>query len=142
MFLGEYLHTLDEKGRLTIPAKFRGDLATGLVVTKGIDRCLVVYSMDAWRALKERVAALPMTDRNARDFRRLLFASATDTVPDAQGRVNIPQPLREYAGLNGEVVVAGCDTYIELWTPSAWADVRLRVEEDGDNVERWAQLGV
>ncbi len=142
MFLGEYLHTLDDKGRLTIPAKFRGDLATGLVVTKGIDRCLVIYSMDAWRALKERVAGLPMTDRNARDFRRLLFASAADTVPDAQGRVIVPQPLRDYAGLNGEVVVAGCDAYIELWNPDAWRDVQKRVEEDGDNVERWAQLGI
>ncbi len=142
MFLGEYLHTIDEKGRLTIPAKFRGELATGLVVTKGIDRCLVIYPMESWRVLKERVANLPMTDRTVRDFRRLLFASAADTVPDGQGRINIPQQLREYAGLDGQVVIAGCDTYIEVWSPDAWAGVQERVEEDADNTERWAALGV
>ncbi|HEC33509.1 MAG TPA: transcriptional regulator MraZ [Chloroflexi bacterium] len=142
MFLGEYLHTIDNKGRLIIPAKFRGGLATGLVVTKGMDRCLVIYSMEAWRILKERIASLPVTDQNARDFRRLLFASATDTVPDGQGRINIPPPLREYAGLDGQVIIAGCDTYIEVWNPQAWADVQARVEEDDDNVERWAALGI
>ncbi|HIE37474.1 MAG TPA: division/cell wall cluster transcriptional repressor MraZ [Anaerolineae bacterium] len=142
MFLGEYLHTIDDKGRLTIPAKFRGGLATGLVVTKGMDRCLVIYPMEAWRALKGRIAGLPFTDRNARDFRRLLFASATDAVPDGQGRINIPQALREYAGLDGQVIVAGCDTYIEVWSPQGWSDVQARVEEDDDNVERWAALGI
>jgi MraZ protein len=142
MFLGEYSHTIDDKGRLTVPAKFRGDLAVGLVVTRGIDRCLVVYSMEAWRVLKERVAGLPMTDRNARDFRRLVFASATDAVPDSQGRINIPLPLREYASLDGQVIVAGCDTYIEVWEPQAWAEVQARVENDDGNAERWAALEI
>jgi MraZ protein len=142
MFLGEYRHTIDDKGRLTIPAKYRGDLLTGLVVTKGIDRCLVIYPMEAWRALKERVAGLPMTDRNARDFRRLLFAGAADMVPDSQGRVTIPQPLREYAGLEDQAVVAGCDAYIEVWIPANWEGVQERVEEDEDNAERWASLGI
>ncbi len=142
MFLGEYTHTIDEKGRLTIPAKFRGELALGLVITKGIDRCLVIYSLVAWQALKERVAVLPMTDRNARDFRRLLFASAADTVPDGQGRIHIPQSLREYAGVNGQVIVAGCDSYVELWSPEAWEEVQARVEESDERIERWADLGV
>ncbi len=142
MFLGEYVHTIDDKGRLTIPAKFRGELATGLVVTKGIDRCLVVYPMEVWRGLKGRVAALPVTDRNARDFRRLLFAGASDVVPDGQGRINVPQPLREYAGMDGQVVIVGCDTYIEVWAPERWEGVKARVETDDDNAERWAALGI
>lgn len=142
MFLGEYVHTIDDKGRLTIPAKFRGNLGTGLVVTRGMDRCLVIYPMRAWRALTERASALPMTDRTARDFRRLIFANATDTVPDSQGRINLPQPLLDYANLDGEAVIAGCDTYIELWSPEAWAGVRQRVEENQDDVERWAVLGI
>jgi len=142
MFLGEYLHAIDNKGRLTIPAKFRGELAAGLVVTKGIDRCLVIYSMESWQALKERIAELPMTDRNARDFRRLVFAGASDTAPDGQGRINVPQSLREYAGLDGQAVVVGCDTYIEVWGPRAWAETETRVEEDDGNAERWAALKI
>ena len=82
MFLGEFTHTLDDKGRLTIPSKFRGDLATGLVVTRGMDPCLVIYPMRAWEALTERVSGLPMTDRNARDFRRLVFAGASSAYGD------------------------------------------------------------
>jgi len=142
MFLGEYVHTIDEKGRLTIPAKFRGNLATGLVVTRWLDRCLVIYPMETWRVLKERIAGLPWTDRAARDFRRLVYASAADTVPDGQGRINIPQPLREYAGLDGQAVIVGCDSYIEVWNPEAWAEVRARVEESDENAERWAALGI
>ncbi|MBN1954609.1 MAG: division/cell wall cluster transcriptional repressor MraZ [Anaerolineae bacterium] len=142
MFLGEYTHTIDDKGRLTVPAKFRGDLTTGLVVTKGIDRCLVIYPMDAWRVLRDQVAVLPMTDRTARSFRRLIFSGASDTVPDGQGRINIPQPLREYAGLDGQVIVAGCDTYIELWTPKAWEETRSWAEQNADDAERWSGLGI
>jgi MraZ protein len=142
MFLGEYTHSIDEKGRLTIPSKFRGDLATGLVVTRGMDRCLVIYPMRAWADLKDRISDLPMADRAARDFRRLLFANATDTVPDGQGRINIPQLLRDYADLDQQVIVAGCDSYIEVWGPDAWAEVRGRVEEGGDNLDRWAALGI
>ena len=142
MFLGEFTHTLDDKGRLTIPSKFRGDLATGLVVTRGMDPCLVIYPMRAWEALTERVSGLPMTDRNARDFRRLVFADATDTIPDGQGRVNIPQSLRDFAGLDGQVVVAGCDAYIEVWNMDSWYEVRARFEESEDNAEKWANLGI
>ncbi len=142
MFLGEYVHTIDDKGRLTVPAKFRADLSTGLVVTRGMDPCLVIYPMDAWRELTRQVGELPVTDRTARDFRRLVYASATDTVPDGQGRIIIPQVLRKYGGLDGRAVVVGCDTYIEVWSPEAWADVRARVEESDENAERWTTLGI
>jgi MraZ protein len=142
MFLGEFIHAIDEKGRLTIPAKFRADLAAGLVVTRWIDRCLVIYPLEEWKRLAERVSALPVTDRRARAFRRLVFANASDAVPDRQGRVLIPPRLREYAGLDSDVIVTGLDTYIEVWNTGDWAQERERVEGDDVDAEQWATLGI
>ncbi len=142
MFLGEYIHTIDDKGRLVVPAKFRNALAGGMVITKGVDRCLVIYSLETWQAYRERISSLPTLDRDARDLRRLVFAGAVDVVPDTQGRFVIPQSLREYAGLDGQVVIAGCDTYIELWNPEEWAKVQARMTQNDENAGRWASLGV
>jgi len=142
MFLGEFIHAIDEKGRLTIPAKFRADLAAGLVVTRGIDRCLAIYPLEEWNRLAERVSALPLTDRRARAFRRLVFASAADAVPDRQGRLLIPPRLREYADLDSEVIVTGLNTYIEVWNTGGWAQERERVEGDDVDAEEWAALGI
>ena len=142
MFLGEFIHTIDEKGRLTVPARFRADLAAGLVVTRGIDRCLAIYPIDEWKQLAEQVSALPMTDRRARAFRRLVFASASDAIPDKQGRVLIPPHLREYASLDGEAVVTGLNTYIEVWNTESWGEERDRVEGGSVNIEEWAALGI
>lgn len=142
MFLGEYVHTIDEKGRLAVPARFRAELAAGLVITRGIDRCLAIYPIEEWKRLAEQVSALPMTDRRARAFRRLVFANASDVVPDRQGRVLIPPRLREYAGLDSEVVITGIDTYIEVWNPQAWSEERERVEGFDANDEEWAALGI
>lgn len=142
MFLGEFIHTIDEKGRLVIPAKFRSALASGMVITRGMDRCLVIYPMEAWQAYRERISSLPMTDQSARDLRRLVFGSAADITPDSQGRFVIPPSLREYASLDGQVVVVGCDNYIELWHPEEWAKVQDRMAQNGENMERWAALGV
>ncbi|OQY21471.1 MAG: cell division/cell wall cluster transcriptional repressor MraZ [Chloroflexi bacterium] len=142
MFLGEFAHTIDEKGRLTVPAKFRADLAAGLVVTRSIDRCLAIYPMEEWEKLAEQVSGLPMTNRSARAFRRLVFANASDAIPDKQGRVLIPPSLREYARLDGDVVVTGLNTYVEVWNPDAWGEERERVEGDGGDIEEWAALGI
>ena len=142
MFLGEFSHTIDEKGRLTIPAKFRDELAEGLIVTRGIDRCLAVYPMKEWNRLAEQVSALPLTDRLARAFRRLVFANASDAVPDKQGRILIPPRLREYADLNGEAVVTGLNTYVEVWNPDAWGEERERVEGSDVNIEAWKELNI
>ena len=98
--------------------------------------------MDAWQAYRERISSLPTLDRDARDLRRLVFAGAVDVVPDTQGRFVIPQSLREYAGLDGQVVIAGCDTYIELWNPEEWAKVQARMTQNDENAGRWASLGV
>lgn len=142
MFLGEFVHTTDDGGRLTIPARFRADLEVGLVVTRGLDRCLAIYPMKEWERLAEQVSALPITDRRARAFRRLVFANASDATLDKHGRVLIPPRLREYAGLDGEVVITGLNTYIELWNPDSWSEERERVEGDDATMEEWAALGI
>lgn len=142
MFLGEFVHTIDDKGRLVIPAKFRTALASGMVVTKGMDRCLVIYPLDRWQEYRERISALPTTDRSARDLRRLVFGSAADITPDSQGRFIIPSTLRQYAGLDGQVVIVGCDTYVELWNPEEWDKAQSEISEGEGNAERWAALGV
>jgi|SRR5690606_34156467 len=141
MFLGEYTHTIDDKGRVTIPARFRAELAGGLVVTRGFDRNLMIYPITEWQEMAERVAARPVSDENVRAFRRRIFAGATDLEPDRQGRIVLPQYLREFAGIDGEVVVAGMYDYIELWDAEAWRNVRLAVE-DNDDVSRWQALGI
>ena len=142
MFLGEFVHVLDGKGRLTIPAKFRADLDAALVVTRGIDRCLAVFPIPEWEQLAEQVSDLPLTDRQARAFRRLLFANASDVSPDKQGRILIPPRLREYAHLDGEVVVVGINTYMELWNPEAWNEEREQVEGENVDIDGWATLGI
>ena len=142
MFLGEFVHSIDEKGRLTIPAKFRSELEHGLVVTRGLDRCLVVYGLGEWGRMAERVAAPPLTDPRARTLRRLFFSSACDAVPDGQGRVVIPARLREYADLGSEVIITGLYTYIEVWNPDTWDSERMDVEREDAHIEEWAALGI
>ncbi len=141
MFLGEYAHTIDDKGRLTLPAKYRAELAAGVVVTRGIDKCLFVFPMEQWKKLAEQVSALPLTDPYAREFRRLIFSGATDTELDKQGRVLLPQYLRDYAALDGNVIVAGLDTHMEIWTPDAWNTIRANFDSVV-STEYWARLGI
>ncbi|MDQ3694168.1 MAG: division/cell wall cluster transcriptional repressor MraZ [Chloroflexota bacterium] len=131
MFLGRYTHALDAKGRLAIPARFREAVAEGLVLTRGIDRCLSLYPLAAWRPLAEKVSALPITDPDARNFRRMVFAEAADLALDAQGRILIPPELRRYAGLERETLVVGVDTAIEIWSPERWQAVEALMETDG-----------
>ncbi len=142
MFLGSFTHSLDDKGRMTIPAKYRPELAAGVVVTRGLDHNLVIYPVDEWQRLSERIRQLPYTDKNARDFRRLVFGMATDAVPDKQGRILIPTELREYAGIDTEAVVAGMDSYIEVWSPAAWQSLRQTVEQNADQADNWLNLGI
>jgi MraZ protein len=143
MFLGEFSHALDDKGRLTIPAKFRDGLAGGLVITRGIDHCLAVYPRQVWDQLAERIAKLPISQRNARNFSRLMFSGAADFVPDRQGRVLIPQPLRDYAGLDGDAVIIGLHDRLEIWNPENWTALRTEVEENPESIaEQLQELGI
>ncbi len=141
MFLGEYTHTIDDKGRLTIPAKFRGELAAGLVVTRGFDRNLMVYPMSEWENLAQEIMTKPLTDSRTRDFRRRVFSGAADLEPDRQGRILVPPYLREFADINGEVVIVGMYNYIEIWSTDAWQAVREAIE-NSDDAARWQDLGI
>ncbi|MDQ3045338.1 MAG: division/cell wall cluster transcriptional repressor MraZ [Chloroflexota bacterium] len=131
MFLGRHAHALDAKGRLAIPARFREELAPGLVLTRGIDRCVALYPLASWNHLAAKVAALPISDPNARTFRRLVFAEAVDLALDGQGRILVPPELRRYAGLEREVVVIGVYTAVELWSPALWATIDAGLDNDG-----------
>jgi len=120
VFLGQAVHTIDDKNRLAIPARFRSDLATGLYVTKGVDRCLYILTPDGWSQLSARIRTLSSLQADARRLQRHFFSGADHLVPDKLGRIIIPTSLREYAGLKGEVVVAGVNSRIELWDKAAW----------------------
>ncbi len=143
MFLGEYLHNIDTKGRLTLPAKFRAELAKGVVVTRGLDGCLFVYPMDEWEKVAEKINSLPFTRKDARSLTRLMYSRASDCVPDKQGRILLPSYLREFANLDGETVIIGLYSYLEIWNPERWHRVRSEVEEQGDIIaEKFAELGM
>jgi MraZ protein len=142
MFLGEFAHTLDEKSRLTLPARFRTRLAEGVVMTTGTERCLLVYPMDEFKVLFDKVSALPMIGREAATLRRMIFTNAHDAMPDKQNRVVVPQPLREYAGIANEVVVVGVGKWIEIWNPKEWQRAQEEVREHATRGEAWAQLGI
>lgn len=143
MFLGEFEHTIDDKGRLTIPAKFRPELEGGIVVTRGLDGCLWAYSRAEWEILAEKIAKMPTTNPAARNFARFMFSSAFDSVPDRQGRVIIPQNLRDYAGIENETVVIGVMNRVEIWKPEKWSEVVNTVEDDPEAIVSQLQdLGI
>jgi MraZ protein len=143
MFLGEFEHTIDDKGRLTIPAKFRARLAGGLVITKGIDRCLGLYPPDVWERLAQKISALPQTNPKAREFRRQMFGSASDDVPDRQGRVNLPQYLRGYAQIDRQVVIVGLCDHCEIWDLAQWRERQEAADSDLDaRMEQFASLDI
>ena len=129
MFLGTHTPRLDDKGRLFLPAKFRDDLQGGLVITKGQDRCLFVWSRGDFEALTERVRQAPFTNKSSRDFLRVLFSGASDEIPDKQGRITIPPVLREYARLRRDCVVIGAMDRVEIWDSEAWASYSAEHEE-------------
>ena len=120
MFLGTHTPRLDEKGRLILPAKFRDELAGGVVITKGQERCLYVFPMAEFRRVTEAMSQAPVTQKTVRDYSRVFFASASDEVPDKQGRITVPPSLREYAGLTRDCVVIGANTRVEVWDSAAW----------------------
>ena len=120
MFFGEYSHTLDIKGRIAIPKLFRGDLLDGLVITRGIDNCLFLYTKKTWAHVAEQVSQLPFSKAHVRGFARLLLAGATSLTLDKQGRVLLPEYLRSYAHLEKDVVVAGLYNRIEIWDKKEW----------------------
>jgi transcriptional regulator MraZ len=135
MFLGEYEHTIDDKNRLTLPARFRESLAAGVVLTRGLDECLDVYPREDWNRLVDaRLAPLDPFSREARDLKRFFFSAAADAELDRQGRVLVPPALMKHAKLEREVVVAGVHDHLEIWDRGAWGEHLASVEGSADHV--------
>ena len=143
MFIGEYHHSIDAKGRLAVPAKFRLALEHGAVVTRGLDTCLFLYAMEEWVKLAEKLAQLPISQANTRAFSRLMLAGAMDVQLDKQGRIILPDYLRVYAGMKKEVVVTGLYNRLELWDEDVWKEYKTRTEQESSEIaERMGSLGV
>ena len=143
MFIGEYQHTVDNKGRIIMPSKLRDDLGQNFIVTKGLDNCLFVYPMEEWKRLENKLRTLPLTNKNARAFIRFFCAGATECSLDKQGRILIPNNLREYAKIIKDVVIIGVAERIEIWAKEEWtnynSDDNLSYE---DIAEKMAELGI
>ena len=143
MFIGEYRHSIDQKGRLAVPVKFRKALELGAIVTRGLDGCLYLYPAEAWNVVAEKLAKLPMSQSNSRAFARLMLAGAMDVVLDKQGRIVLPDYLRNYATIGKDVVVAGLYDRLELWDKATWETYKKRTEKDsGEIAETLGALGV
>lgn len=143
MFIGEYSHNLDDKGRLAIPAKFRFELKKGAVVTRGLDSCLFLYTKKEWEKLAVKLASLPIGQSNSRAFSRLMLPGAMDVEMDKQGRAILPEYLRKFAGLKKSVVIAGLYSRLEIWDEEKWSVYKSQTElESGAIAERMGELGV
>jgi len=142
MFMGEFTHAIDDKGRLTVPAKFREELAAGAVVTRGFEKYLLIYTSEAFQRLTVRAKTLSPTDPDNRALLRLAFSGASDTALDKQGRLHIPPFLRTYANLNGECVVVGVGDYVEVWSKDGWDDQLQIVNDPAINARRFAALNL
>ena len=129
MFLGTHTPRLDEKGRLILPAKFRDELSEGLVLTRGQERCIYVFSASEFERVHEQMRAAPISSRQARDYNRIFLSGASDEVPDRQGRITVPPGLRRYAGLDRECAVIGAGVRVEVWDAAAW-EAYLAIQEE------------
>ena len=143
MFIGEYHHTIDEKGRVAIPVKFRTALKQGSVVTRGLDHCLAVYPKKEWDQLAARLAAMPIANANSRAFARFMLAGAMELEFDSQGRALLPDYLRQYASIGKKAVVAGLSNRLEIWDDSAWEKYRSGTDKSSNDIaEALGDLGV
>jgi len=143
MFIGEYKHNIDGKGRLAVPAKFRNKLKDGAVVTRGLDNCLFLYPKEQWDQIAKKLAELPISQAKARAFSRLMLAGAMDVELDSQGRITLPEYLRNYATLSKKAVVAGLYDRLEIWNEEAWDSYKKGAEEESTEIaEAMSGLGV
>ncbi|MBQ4068470.1 MAG: division/cell wall cluster transcriptional repressor MraZ [Lachnospiraceae bacterium] len=141
MFMGEYNHSIDAKGRVIIPAKFRDKLGETFVVTKGLDGCLFVFALDEWKNFEEKLRTLPIANKDARKFTRFFLAGAADLEVDKQGRALLPSNLREFAELKKDVVLVGVSSRVEIWSKERWED--STAFDDMDEIaEHMAELGL
>ncbi len=129
MFMGEYQHNIDIKGRMIVPAKFRDGLGESFVLTRGLDQCLFAYPMEEWKVLEEKLKKLPLTKKDARTFTRFFFSGAIECEVDKQGRINIPQTLRTYSNLEKECIIIGVSNRVEVWAKDKWDEFMSDSEE-------------
>jgi MraZ protein len=129
MFMGEYHHSIDTKGRLIVPSKFREELGEMFIITRGLDQCLFGYPLSEWELIEDKLKGLPLTKKDARAFTRFFFSGATESELDKQGRINIPAPLLQYAKLEKECVILGVSNRIEIWSKQIWEDYFTQSEE-------------
>ncbi len=143
MFIGEYSHKLDEKGRIALPKKFRDSLKGGVVVTRGLDKCLFVYTLDEWKKLAEKLIEMPIVQSDTRAFTRLVLAGAMDLEMDKLGRIILPEYLRNYAQLSKDVVITGLYNRLEVWDEQLWTDYASKTTADSVEIaERLGGLGI
>lgn len=143
MFIGEFKHTLDIKGRMAVPAKFREKLLGGAIITRGLDHCLFVFTKKEWEILAQKLISLPLAQTNSRAFVRLMLAGASDVEIDKQGRVLIPEYLRKYASLKKETIVTGLYNRIEVWDKGEWEKYKERTEAESNEIaEKLGELGI
>lgn len=143
MFFGEYNHTIDGKGRVSVPAKYREQLGDSFILTKGLDNCLFIYPLEEWKIMENKLKQLPLTNKDARAFVRFFFSGATECELDNQGRIRIPNNLREYANLEKEAVMIGVATRIEVWSSSEWQEYNSDANLSYDEIaSKMAELGI
>ncbi len=143
MFIGEYNHTLDDKGRLAIPAKFRAILKKGAVVTRGLDNCLFLYTKEQWGKMAARFAALPISQSKSRAFARHFLAGAMDLEFDNQGRITLPEYLRQFSSLKKKVIITGLYNHLEIWDEAAWDKYKAETEKNSNSIaEELGDLGI
>jgi MraZ protein len=143
MLLGEYKHNLDIKGRVAIPAKFREELKAGAIITRGLDRCLFLFGVKEWETLIQKLLSLPLSQANSRAFVRLMLAGAAQVEFDNQGRILIPEYLRNYAGLKKQVIITGLYSRVEIWDNELWENYKRKTESSSDEIaEKLSELGI
>jgi len=143
MLIGQYIHTLDPKKRIALPAKFRSELGKKVVITRGLDTCLVIYPMKTWQKMTEKLAMLPMGQADTRGFGRFVLAGAVEGDIDSIGRILVPDFLKDFAGLGTQVAVIGVHDRVELWNEKVWAEYKGRIEKQADTLaEKLGQIGV
>ena len=142
MFTGEYRHTVDDKGRIAVPAKFRVQLGAGAVVSRWLDACLAIHTQAGWDELAAKVAALPITNENSRRFQRFVFAGAAEVELDRQGRILLPSFLREQIDLANEAVVVGSRDHAEIWAPATWETYGRQLDDPQELAQAFEGLGI
>lgn len=143
MFIGEYTHTVDEKKRISLPAKFKKELGKKIVITRGLDSCLLVYPTKSWEVIAAKLGSLPMGQKDKRDIGRFMLSGAVEVDIDATGRILVPDFLRDYAELKSKVVFAGIYDRIEIWNDRQWSEYSQRIEKQADSVaEKLGEIGV